>query len=151
MLLICMIKVRCQSYVHARMPLDALTRSGCNSSLIFNSALQQSNDNAKNPQTRHNLHQNSHSHLSVFLHLHVQSWWLMSRVHTAQLFSVLHRVTSILFSIVWPCSIYFSFSGCRWHGSIYKLIWKDLLLFLVLYYAFFILYRYLPHENKQYV
>lgn len=40
----------------------------------------------------------------------------------------------------------------RWKGSIYKLVWPDLIAFLSIYYALSILYRYvLDPEQKKWV
>lgn len=38
----------------------------------------------------------------------------------------------------------------RWKGSIYKLVWPDLIAFLSIYYALSILYRYVldPEQKK---
>nr|CAI5846944.1 unnamed protein product [Callosobruchus analis] len=35
----------------------------------------------------------------------------------------------------------------RWRGSIYKLVWMDLILFLTIYYSLNITYRYILDET----
>ena len=42
---------------------------------------------------------------------------------------------------------------CRWRGSIYKLIWRDFLLYVLLYYAITLLYSYVlvDPSHKVYV
>ncbi|XP_017782992.1 PREDICTED: bestrophin-4 isoform X2 [Nicrophorus vespilloides] len=37
----------------------------------------------------------------------------------------------------------------RWRGSIYKLVWLDLLLFLILYYSLNLMYRFILNENQK--
>ncbi|XP_068201949.1 bestrophin-3-like [Palaemon carinicauda] len=38
----------------------------------------------------------------------------------------------------------------RWRGSVYKMVWQDMLVFMVLYYLITIIYRFaLPEENKR--
>lgn len=39
--------------------------------------------------------------------------------------------------------------NCRWRGSIYKLVWMDLLLFLALYYGINLIYIYLLDKDSQ--
>lgn len=49
---------------------------------------------------------------------------------------------------------WFLFSVCifRWRGSVYKLVWRELLAYLALYYTINIMYRYaLTDDQKRYV
>ena len=38
----------------------------------------------------------------------------------------------------------------RWKGSIYKLVWRDLLIFVILYYFLSGLYRFVLPEDSKY-
>jgi len=50
-------------------------------------------------------------------------------------------------TIEWLCDV-----DVRWRGSIYKLIWRDFLLYAVLYYSITILYKFfLTPESQGYV
>lgn len=39
--------------------------------------------------------------------------------------------------------------SCRWRGSIYKLVWLDLLAFLTLYYLLNLVYRFALNEAQK--
>ena len=39
--------------------------------------------------------------------------------------------------------------ACRWRGSVYKLIWRELLAYLFFYYVINLTYRYALNEQQQ--
>lgn len=42
-----------------------------------------------------------------------------------------------------------SWSACRWKGSIYKLVWRNLLVYYTLYYMLTILQKFILDEDGQ--
>lgn len=47
---------------------------------------------------------------------------------------------------------YFDYSNnstCRWRGSVYKLVWRELLAYLGLYYTINVVYRYALNDDQK--
>lgn len=95
----------------------------------------------------------SHMRFMVFVlqqMLSVSSFWFHSYIQEFDI-SILNFIILQL-KLITKIIFYFALPFCdcdRWRGSLYKLIWRELLAYLALYYTINVMYRYVLTEDQK--